>query len=107
MAKTPGKPRGKPFQPGQSGNPEGRPAVVKSLQALAREHTEAAVEALVLALSVASTRVPAAIALLDRGYGRPIQTANVRVVRGLSDLSDEELMAIASDPTGDEEDTLH
>lgn len=98
--------KGKPFQPGQTGNPNGRPKVVVSLQSLARQHTEAAIDALVKALGITTTRVQAATALLDRGYGRPIQTANVRVVRSLADLSDEELMAIASDPTGDEE-TLH
>lgn len=90
------------FKPGQSGNPGGRPAIVRTLQAQARECTEDAITALKAALLVSSTRVPAAIALLDRGYGRPVQTQNVRIIRGLGDLSDEELLAIASDPTGDE-----
>lgn len=95
--------KGRPFEPGQTGNPNGRPKIVgQSLQAMAREHTPAAIDALVKALNVSTTRVQAAVALLDRGYGRPVQTQNVRVVRSLADLSDEELLAIASDPTGDE-----
>lgn len=91
------------FQKGQSGNPKGRSPVVKGLQALARDHTESAVQALVDALKVSTTRVPAAVALLDRGYGRPLQTQNLRVIRGLADLSDEELSAIADDTTGEDD----
>jgi hypothetical protein len=79
------------FQPGQSGNPGGRPAVVKTIQALAREHTEEAIQALREALKHPSTRVAAATALLDRGYGRPMQTQQLRVIRSFSDLTDEEL----------------
>ena len=36
-------------------------------------HTPAAIEALVAALGVVSTRVPAAVALLKRGWGKPAQ----------------------------------
>jgi hypothetical protein len=43
------------------------------LRELARQHTQAALNALVAALDDDKTRVPAAIALLDRGYGRPAQ----------------------------------
>jgi HEAT repeat protein len=59
------------FQPGQSGNPAGRP---KGIEALAREHTPAAIAALVDALRSPKERVPAAVALLDRGWGKPSQT---------------------------------
>jgi hypothetical protein len=54
-----------------SPNPGGRPRVVANIQALARQHAPAAVHALVEALQDPKTKVPAAIALLDRGYGRP------------------------------------
>ena len=91
------------FTLGQSGNPGGRPAVLKTLQALAREHTEEAIQALVEALNVPATRVAAATALLDRGYGRPVQTANLRVIQSVEDLSTEELEAIAGDTSTDDD----
>jgi len=56
------------FQPGQSGNPAGRP---KGIEALARAHTPEAIAALVDALRSPKERVSAAVALLDRGWGKP------------------------------------
>lgn len=66
---------GKPFQKGQSGNPAGRRAEVGPIKELARQHTEAAISALVGALADENgrTRVAAAEAILDRGYGKPTQ----------------------------------
>jgi len=54
-----------------SPNPGGRPRVLADIQTLARQHAPAAVEALVEALKDPKTKVPAAIALLDRAWGRP------------------------------------
>ncbi len=64
-----------PFQKGKSGNPGGRPKVAKDVQALARTHTKTAIETLVKCMQTADprTRVAAAQALLDRGYGKPAQ----------------------------------
>ena len=61
---------GRGFVPGRSGNPAGR---AKGLEAMARAHTAEAIAALVVALRNPKERVPAAIALLDRGWGRPAQ----------------------------------
>jgi hypothetical protein len=64
------------FVKGQSGNPSGRKkddAPLMELRAIARQYTNEAILALVAALDDEKTRVPAAIALLDRGYGRPAQ----------------------------------
>jgi hypothetical protein len=61
---------GRPFQKGQVMNPAGRP---KGIEQLARQHTPAAIAALVAALKSPKERVPAAVALLNRGWGLPKQ----------------------------------
>ena len=71
------KPRGpgRPFLPGQSGNPNGRPAVAAEVRDLARQHGPHAIERLV-ALSRSNDEMVAlhaCRALLDRGYGKPMQ----------------------------------
>jgi hypothetical protein len=65
---------GKGFQPGQTGNPGGR-AKPGSLDiaALARSKAPKAIAALERALDDPKHYVAAAIALLDRGFGRPAQ----------------------------------
>ena len=71
---APAWPRGRPFRKGQSGNPSGRPRRDHDIGQLARSHTAAAVETLVLIMrspsTPASSRVMAASALLDRGWGK-------------------------------------
>jgi hypothetical protein len=98
------------FKPGQSGNPGGRPKAVMELQQAAREHTKEAVERLVFwTKSDHPAASPmAAKELLDRGWGRPQQTMNVRKIRDITDLDDTELAILAGvEIEGDDEDALH
>jgi hypothetical protein len=60
-----------PFKRGVSGNPGGRPKT--TALSLARKHTPEAIQALVDALKNPKERVPAAVALLNRGWGMPKQ----------------------------------
>ncbi|MGN7124358.1 DUF5681 domain-containing protein [Methylorubrum thiocyanatum] len=71
------------WKKGESGNPKGRPPVIREVQELAKAQTEFAINTLV---SIAgnekangSARVQAAVALLDRAWGRPKQSVDVKV----------------------------
>ena len=65
--------KGRPFVKGQSGNPGGRSRAPLDVQQLAREYTSEAVLALVEALRDPRHKVSAAVAILDRAWGRPQQ----------------------------------
>jgi len=90
------------FRKGVSGNPGGRPRAVASLQLAARAHMHTALKVL---LDIAkkgkseASRVAAATALLDRGFGRPVQSLEMTMDAGLiskkiSELTDAELAII-------------
>ena len=73
---------GRPFKKGQSGNPGGRPKVVAEIRHLARERGPEAIAALVMVMKEGKSeaaRVAAATALLDRGWGRPMQSDETEV----------------------------
>lgn len=65
------------WQPGESGNPGGRPKEYGRVRDLAREMTEDALETLhTIMMDVKASkpsRCKAAIAILDRAWGRPAQ----------------------------------
>lgn len=61
------------WKKGVSGNPGGRPKAALDVQALARTHTAEAIKTLVAAMKDPKTSVPAAVALLERGWGKPVQ----------------------------------
>jgi hypothetical protein len=66
----------RPWKPGQSGNPNGRPKEAFHVRDLARGHTEEAITTLVTIMRSSKqdkARAQAAQALLDRGWGKPIQ----------------------------------
>ena len=65
-----------PWKQGQSGNPGGRPKGDGEIRELAREHTPTALRTLVEICEHGqneSARVAASNALLDRGWGKPMQ----------------------------------
>jgi hypothetical protein len=63
------------WKPGQSGNPNGRAKPLVDIAALARKHGPRCIEvaARLLGSKDEKMRLAAAIALLDRGFGRPKQ----------------------------------
>jgi hypothetical protein len=87
-------PNARKFQPGQSGNPGGRP---KGIAAKAREHADKALDVLVSALvdQDTKTRIAAAKELLDRGFGKPV-TMTADVTNKLDDFDDASLDAAIS-----------
>jgi hypothetical protein len=91
--------RGGKFKKGECGNPKGRPrgTFTKDIKALARQHTDKAVAALVDALKNKAERVSAAGLLLSYGWGKPQANTTLRVIHSIQDLSEEELLRIAGE----------
>jgi hypothetical protein len=96
------------FKPGQSGNPDGRPKrpdtiearrVVADVKSAARELTPVAMDTLEKAMTDQkapwAAKITAAIAVLDRGWGKPEQTvsANVSVFDQMTDDEQKTMLA--------------
>jgi hypothetical protein len=94
------------WEPGQSGNPGGRPRVVADVRALAQLEGPASIAALARVRdnpkSPPAAVVSASLALLDRGFGRPQQSVHMRRITSLQDLTDEELQALLTSAPVDE-----
>lgn len=82
----------KPFAPGRSGNPGGRPRIPEDVKALARTYTR---EAITTAAEImrnpeetGTARMSAVNCILDRAWGKPAQHITVDPV---GDLTDDEL----------------
>jgi hypothetical protein len=70
------------FQKGKSGNPTGRPPVPPEVKEAAKAHTLLALETLVDVMRNGkndASRVGAATAMLNRGWGAPTQTIDANV----------------------------
>jgi len=83
-----------PWKPGQSGNPGGRHKG-DGIEAIARRHTPEAIATLVSAMRSDKHCVAAAVALLDRGWGKPTQSHDLRHNFPTATAADADLIAIA------------
>ncbi|WP_063776779.1 DUF5681 domain-containing protein [Microvirga massiliensis] len=86
------------WQPGQSGNPKGRPSIKGEVETLARTYTAEALETLAdLMRNSASdnVRAAAANALLNRGWGLPRQAIDGSLALKPPELKPVEQMSLA------------
>ena len=90
------------FKKGQSGNPGGRPKTLARVQNLAREYTEKSISILGEIIEDenerGATRIAAIQVLLDRGWGRPLQSVDIRRLDdSMDDMTDAELEALIAE----------
>ena len=96
------------WQPAKSGNPKGRPSIKGPVEALAREHTEEAVETLVELMRRGvpdAVKGAAANALLNRGWGLPRQVVE-EAVKPVEQMSLAEVAAEIAKLTAEKTDSL-
>ena len=82
------------WKKGETVNPGGRIGT-GDVRAIARQRTPAAFKALDQMLKRPGERAEAVKIILDRAYGKPATTVNVRVIKSMQDLSEEELLALS------------
>lgn len=72
----------KPFKPGESGNPVGRPKIPADVREAFKAHTHDALRVLVEVMDnkaeKGSARVAAASCILDRAWGKPVQSVDMK-----------------------------
>lgn len=81
MTKTPAQ-KGAQFKKGQSGNPNGRPRIPEDVKEAAKAYTVEAINTLVDVMTTGkndASRVNAAVAILNRGWGQPKQNVDIDV----------------------------
>ena len=87
----------KPFRPGQSGNPNGRPKKIQAAANIAEEATERAMRKLSALIDSEDAKVAlaAAQAIIDRSMGKPKQTLDIgKAKRSLDELDTDDLIAV-------------
>ena len=73
--------RGRPFKPGQSGNPSGRPKIPEEVREAIRAACPAAVKKLIAFTEHPNPKIAlnAITELLDRGYGKAAQQQEIQL----------------------------
>lgn len=95
------------FRKGDVNNPKGRPAAIRDLKLACQEMVPEIIVALKAALQAPSERVQASGLILAYGFGKPVARIDHRVIRSISDLHDEELLAVMASADDEAGESLH